>query len=75
VRERYAEDGGGGNCPATKATRFAGPFFRQTAITGGWTLKAAARYLIDYVRKSDTIVTFIGSKVTEIRAVPFVETD
>lgn len=32
-------------------------------------------YVTDYVRKSDTMITFVGGKVEEIRAVPWSEKD
>ncbi len=32
-------------------------------------------YLTDYVRKSDTTITFVGGKVIEIRVVPWQEKD
>jgi hypothetical protein len=32
-------------------------------------------YLTDYMRKSDTTITFVGGKVIEIRVVPWQEKD
>ena len=32
-------------------------------------------YLTDYIRKSDTMITFVGGKVIEIRVVPWQEKD
>jgi hypothetical protein len=32
-------------------------------------------YVTDYVRRTDTMITFVGGKVDEIRAVPWEEKD